>query len=91
MSILEERSSRRNFALGTIHFAYDLEDQGKAGIGSPLEHCIRYFKQNASKNACFGDLQSSVSFLSADDQQTFLKQIKAFIEDDSVFHSADSN
>lgn len=91
MSILEERSSRRNFALGTIHFAYDLEDQGKAGIGSPLEHCIRYFKQNASKNACFGDLQSSVSFLSADDQQTFLKKIKAFIQDDSVSHFADSN
>jgi N-acetyltransferase B complex (NatB) non catalytic subunit len=91
MSILEEKSSRRNFALGTIHFAYDLEDQGKAGIGSPLEHCIRYFKQNASKNACFGDLQSSVSFLSGEDQQIFLKEIKAFSQDDTVPHSPDTN
>jgi N-acetyltransferase B complex (NatB) non catalytic subunit len=84
MSKLEEKYSRRNFALGTIHLAFDLEDPEKAGIESPLTQCIRYFERNASKNACFGDMQSSVTFLSPQDQQDFLKEIKAFPHDDKV-------
>jgi len=87
MSQLEERYSRRNFALGTIHLALGLDDAEKAGVGSPLEQCLRYFKQNASKNACFGDIQTSVAFLSPEDQQRFLQEIKAFADGDKVRES----
>lgn len=85
MTKLEEKQARRNFALGIIDLAFDLDDPEKAGIGAPLEQCIRYFKRNATTNACFGDIQSHVALLSADDQQHFLKEIKAFNHDDKVF------
>lgn len=84
MTQLEERYSQRNFALGTIHLAFGLDDAEEAGVGSPLEQCLRYFRQNACKNACFGDIQTSVAFLSPEDQERFLQEIKAFAHDDKV-------
>ena len=87
MSKLEERYSRRNFALGTIHLAFGLDDAKKTGVASPLEQCLRYFKHNANTDACFGDIQSSVTLLSPEDQERFLQEIKAFAHGDKVLES----
>ena len=88
ISKLEDKYSRRNFALGKIYLSTRLNpDSIIEGLGSPREQCTRYFTQYYRKSACFGDIQSYVANLSKEDQSAFLKEINSFSDETEVLHS----
>jgi len=80
---LEEKYSRRNFALGTIYLAVACyPDMRFEGLDRPREQCTRYFKCYHRKSACFRDIQDYVANLSKDDRANFLEDI-ALVSDET--------
>jgi len=82
---LDEKYSRRNFALGTIYLGVACyPDMAFEGLDPPREQCTRYFKCYHRKSACFRDIQSYVANLGKDDQAKFLEDIASVSDETEV-------
>jgi hypothetical protein len=82
-SKLEEKYSKRNFALGTVYLSVECKGQID-GLPSAKDACARYFNAYRRKSACFRDIQTYIANLPEKEYSLFLEDIDQPLGEEEV-------